>query len=150
MSFRIKNPTDFGAGLLFVVIGGAGIYFGRDLTMGSALQPGPGYFPALLSWLIVLTGVLVGVGSFTVEGPPIPIPKARSLIMIIAAIVLFGLLVTKAGLAVSTAALVIVAACARRNVAWKETLIFAVLLGIGSTIVFVYGLGQPIPAWWWG
>jgi hypothetical protein len=150
MTFRIKNPTDFGAGVLFIVIGAAGSYFGRDLTMGSALQPGPGYFPAWLSWLIVLIGLIVAARSFAIDGPPIPIPEVRPVIMIIAAIVLFGYLIAKVGLVISTVGLVVVAAYARRNVALKETVIFAVLLGIGSTIVFVYGLGQPVPAWWWG
>ena len=43
--FRVRSPQDLGAGVVFVLIGAAGIYFGQDLAFGSAARMGPGYFP---------------------------------------------------------------------------------------------------------
>ena len=67
----IKAPRDIGAGLLFVAIGAAGLYFGRDLTYGSSARMGPGFFPIILSWLIIGLGVIVGARGFAVRGPRI-------------------------------------------------------------------------------
>ena len=44
--------------------------------------------------------------------------------------------------------LVVIAAYARRDVNLIETLVFGVLLSLGTIGVFVYALGQPLPAWW--
>lgn len=46
---RIKSPQDFGAAIVFILIGLAGIYFGWDLRTGTAARMGPGYFPLVLS-----------------------------------------------------------------------------------------------------
>ena len=58
--FRVKTPQDFGSAILFLLIGLAGLYFGKDLTYGTTSRMGPGYFPYLLSWLIIGIGVAVG------------------------------------------------------------------------------------------
>jgi hypothetical protein len=47
--FRVRSPQDLGAGLVFVLIGVAGVYFGTDLTFGTAARMGPGFFSILLS-----------------------------------------------------------------------------------------------------
>ena len=56
--FRVRSPQDLGAGVVFIVIGIAGILFGQDLAFGSAARMGPGYFPMLLSWLIIAIGLM--------------------------------------------------------------------------------------------
>ena len=56
--FRVKSPQDFGSAILFLLIGLAGLYFGKDLTYGTAGRMGPGYFPFVLSWLIIAIGVV--------------------------------------------------------------------------------------------
>ena len=48
---RVKSPQELGAAVVFLVIGLAGIYFGRELVFGTASRMGPGYFPTLLSWI---------------------------------------------------------------------------------------------------
>ena len=49
---RIKNPQDFWSGLFFIALGVLAIYLSRDYPMGSALQPGPGYFPTALGAIL--------------------------------------------------------------------------------------------------
>jgi putative tricarboxylic transport membrane protein len=55
---RVKSPQDLGAGLAFALIGLAGLYFGSDLAFGSSSRMGPGYFPILLSALIITVGLV--------------------------------------------------------------------------------------------
>ena len=75
---RVKSAQDLGAGLVFMLIGLAGFCFGTDLAFGTAARMGPGYFPVLLSGLIIAIGLVLGLRGVTVEGPPIePVFRVR-------------------------------------------------------------------------
>jgi hypothetical protein len=145
---RVKSPQDLGAGIVFIAIGLAGAYFGKDLAFGSAGQMGPGYFPAILSWIIVAVGAFLVIRALAVEGPPIEPVQLRPLGVIIAAILVFGLLIGAAGLAIAAVLLTVLSACARRDAKLGEAVLLGVGLALFSVIVFVYGLSQPLPAWW--
>jgi hypothetical protein len=116
--------------------------------MGTAGRMGPGYFPRLLSWLIIAIGLFFGLKSFAVDGPPIQMPQLRPIFFCLASIMIFGYMMKYIGLFITAIVLVVVAAYARRDVNLKETLVFGVLLSLGTIGVFVYALGQPLPAWW--
>jgi hypothetical protein len=145
---RVRSPQDLGAAFVFVLIGAAGFYFGQDLAFGSSARMGPGYFPTLLSGLIIAVGVVLGVKSLAVDGPPIERIHFRPLLAILAAILAFGALIDWIGLALTTALLTIGAAYARRDVNLKETVLLAVGSALFAVGVFVYALSQPLPAWW--
>jgi uncharacterized membrane protein YidH (DUF202 family) len=70
------------------------------------------------------------------------------MLVIIAAILAFGFLIDKIGLALTAALLTILAGYARRDVNLGETLLLAAALALFSVGLFVYGLSQPFPAWW--
>jgi putative tricarboxylic transport membrane protein len=146
--FRVKSPQDFGAGLVFVLIGGAGIYFGADLTFGTSARMGPGYFPLLLSGLIILVGIIVGFKALAIEGPPVEAFQFRPILFITAAILLFGYLLDTVGLALTTVVLTLVAAGARRGARLTEALLLGGALALFAVLIFVYALSQPLPAWW--
>jgi hypothetical protein len=145
---RVKSPQDFGSAIVIILIGAAGVYFGSELTMGTAGRMGPGYFPRLLSWLIIAVGLFIGLKSLIIDGPPIQPPQWRPMLFCLAAIILFGYMMKYVGLFLTAIALVIVAAYARPKVNLIETLIFGVAMSIGTILIFVYALGQPLPAWW--
>ena len=52
------------------------------------------------------------------------------------------------GLAFSAALLTFLAAGARGDTRWGETVFLAFFLAIFSVLLFVYALGQSMPAWW--
>jgi hypothetical protein len=145
---RVKSPQDVGAGLVFLAIGVAGLYFGADLSFGTSARMGPGYFPTLLSLSIIAIGLIVGFQGMTVDGPPIEPMQLRPIAFIIAAILIFGFLIESIGLALTAIALTVLAAFARREVNWIETLLLGVGLALFTVGVFVYLLGQALPAWW--
>ncbi len=145
---RVKSPQDLGAGLVFVAIGLAGLYFGQELAFGTSARMGPGYFPTLLSVLIIAIGLIVGFKGMTVAGPPIEPVQLRPITFIIAAIVIFGFLINSIGLALTAIALTILAAYARREVNLTETILLGVGLAAFTVVVFVYVLGQALPPWW--
>jgi hypothetical protein len=145
---RIKNPQDLGAAIVFVVIGAAGLYFASDLAFGTAARMGPGYFPTMLSASILLIGLIVGVKALAVEGPAIERIPLRPIAVIIVCIVGFGYLIERLGVAITAAALVLVASYARRGASLKESIPLALAMSIFVIGVFVYALGQPLPVLW--
>jgi hypothetical protein len=145
---RVKSPQDFGAAAVFVLIGVAGLVFGRNLAFGSASNMGPGYFPAILSTLILALGIGIGVRALAVDGPPIERMQLRPMTFIIAAVLLFGPLVQTVGLVLTALALTAVAAFAKRGAKARETLLLGAGLAAFVVLVFVYALSQPLPVWW--
>jgi Tripartite tricarboxylate transporter TctB family len=146
--FRVRSPQDLGAGAAFLLIGAAGAYFGNDLAFGTAARMGPGYFPTLLSWLIIAIGVIVGFRGLTIQGPAIEPIQLRPILFVVAAILMFGYLLDIIGLALTAIVLTIVAAYARRDASLGEALLLGAGLAIFAVLVFVYALSQPLPAWW--
>ena len=145
---RVKSPQDFGSAIVIMLIGAAGVYFGSELTMGTAGRMGPGYFPRLLSWLIIAVGLFIGLKSLITDGPPVQAPVWRPMLFVLASIIIFGYMMSYVGLFLTAIVLVIVAAYARPKVNLLETVIFGVGMSLGTILIFVYGLGQPLPAWW--
>jgi len=145
---RVKSPQDIGAGLVFLAIGIAGLVFGRELAFGSSARMGPGYFPILLSMLIIVVGLVVGFKGLTIEGPPIEQVQLRPISFIVAAILIFGFLIESIGLALTAILLTVFAAYARPEVKLSETILLGMGLALFTVVVFVYVLGQALPAWW--
>jgi hypothetical protein len=144
---RVRKPRDFGAGAVFVAFGVVGLWFGRDYDLGTAAGMGPGYFPMLLSWLLIGMGLLVAGRSFAIEGPAIERVQWRSIAAVLASVGVFGLLIERWGAAIAIAAVVVVAALGTRESRWKEVVPLAVLVAVFCVAVFIYGLKQPLPLW---
>ena len=145
---HIGHPKDFWSGLLFVGIGAFALIYGTKYTIGTAARMGPGYFPTILSYLIIAIGLVLATKGLATDGPPIERFSFRPLFAILAAILAFGFLIDRIGLALTAALLTIGSAYARRDVDLKETLLLAAGLALFVVGVFVYGLTQPLPAWW--
>jgi hypothetical protein len=127
---RVRKPRDFGAGAVFVAFGVVGLWFGRDYDLGTAAGMGPGYFPMLLSWLLIGMGLLVAGRSFAIEGPAIERVQWRSIAAVLASVGVLGLLIERWGAAIAIAAVPL-----------------AVLVAVFCVAVFIYGLKQPLPLW---
>ncbi len=145
---RVKSPQDLGAGLLFIAVGSLGLYGGWELTYGSARSMGPGFFPIWLSWMIIGMGVICLARSVVLDGPPIQKIQWRPLFFVFTGVLLFGYLVEHIGLFFSLILMAMVATQARKDTKQVETIILSVSMALFAVIVFVYILGQAMPAWW--
>jgi hypothetical protein len=141
----IRSPKDFWAALIYLAIGLAAIYLGRDLKMGTGLQMGPAYFPTVLGALLSFIGLISLIRSFLGKGEAIPKFAWRPLLLITAATVVFGLLVRGAGLVIALPLFVIMTAFASVKFRWGPALALAVGATIFCALVFVKGLGVPLP-----
>lgn len=138
---------------MYAAIGIAVIVIGRDYGMGSAMKMGPAYFPTILGALLAAIGAICIVQSLLVPGAPVDAFALRGLAMIITAIVLFGVLARGAGLVVAILVLVIVSSSASIKFTWSQSLALAGGLIAFCALVFVKGLGVPLPllgAWFGG
>jgi len=142
----IRNPKDFWTGIIYLVFGGFAFWIARDYGMGTASRMGPGYFPTVLSGLLMLFGVIAIVRSFIVPGEPIGEFAWKAAVLVLLATLLFGFLIIRGGLIAALLALVLVSASAsdKFKFDWKATLGLVLLVAFCS-LVFVKGLGVPMP-----
>ena len=145
---RVRSPQDLGAGVVFILIGAAGLIFGQELRFGTAARMGPGYFPIVLSFLIIALGLIVAGRGLAADGPAVEKFHVRPISFVIIAIVASGFLLNSVGLALTAIIVTLIAAYARPGVNLRETLLLGAGLAVFTVIVFVYALGQPLPAWW--
>jgi hypothetical protein len=144
---RVKKPEDLGAGILFVLFGLAGLWFGKDYTVGTAARMGPGYFPMLLSWLLIGFGGFIAARAFVIEGPKIEPFRWRSILLVFAAIASYALTIQRFGLAVAAFLVVAIAAPAARQTRWPAIVLLGVFMAAFCVGVFIFGLNQPLPLW---
>jgi len=144
---KIPRPKDFYAGLLFVAFGVFAIIGARNYPLGTAARMGPGYFPRLLGILLIVLGAALSLTALRCSGPPLPGWKWRPVSIVLLSVVAFGLVLTHAGLVLSTIGLIVVASTASREFRFRESLLSGILLAALSVGVFVIGLKLQLPIW---
>ncbi len=147
---KIKSQRDFVSGLLFTATGIGFAIGATNYSMGTSARPGAGYFPLLLSVIMALLGAIILFKSLVIEtegGDPVGKVAWRPLLVIVGAIVVFGLTITTLGMITAIPILVIFTSFAGDDFRWGSVLISAVVLTFASWAIFVWGLGLVIPIW---
>jgi len=147
---KIKSQRDFWSGLMFVCVGATFAIGALNYSFGSSAKPGPAYFPFGLGVLLALLGASVLFKALTIEvegGDPIGRIAWRPLIVIVAAVGLFGFLLPRLGFVVSLPLLILFSGLAGGDFRWRDALISAVVLTVGCWLVFIVGLRLSIPVW---
>jgi len=134
-------------GLLLVAFGIAGLAFGAPLDMGTARRMGPGFFPTILSWLLIGMGGLIAGGGLVRSGAQATGIAWRPVVLITIAVSVFGALIDRIGLIGATAAVIVLGSFAGRNARPLEVAALAVFMAVSAALLFVYALGQPLPLW---
>lgn len=140
-----KNIKDFWSGVLYLLVGGAALYLGQEYPVGTAVRMGPGYFPTVLGYMLVLIGGAALLRSFIKGGNPLNGFAVQKTIIITLSILAFGLIVEGAGLALAVVAVVMISAAGSRYFDWKKSLAVSVGAAVFCSLVFVKGLGVPLP-----
>ena len=141
----VRHRSDFLSGLLFFVIGSVGARIALDYPIGTARNMGPGGFPVIVASLLALGGLaLVARSCFGTRDEPIEI-AVLPLVLVSAGIAVFTLVLMGAGLVLATMALVLLSAGASGRFRPVTALLLATGVAAGSTVCFVWGLGQLIP-----
>ena len=147
---KIKSQKDFWSGLVFLVVGAAFSWGATQYPFGNSANPGPAYFPFGLGILLAMLGAFVLFKALTLEtdgGDRIGRVAWRPLLVVLGAVLLFGLLLERGGLVVAMPVLVLVSSAADGGFDWRGAVVAAVLLTALSWAVFIVGLKLTIPMW---
>ncbi len=138
---------EFLTGIIYMTIGSGAVLISvlGDYKIGNAVKMGPAYFPMVLSFILIFIGLISLIRSFIKPGTPIGAFAVNGLVLVIIPTVLFGLLARKLGIIVMLPFLVIVSSYASRQFRWGPALALAVGMTIFCTLIFIKGLGVPLP-----
>ncbi len=145
MQMELHNNKDFWTGVMLIGIGTGAMFIARDYRFGSALRMGPGFFPTILSGVLIVFGVCIIAVGFR-NGEKIQGHLSlRALILLPLSLILFGKLVDYAGFVPALVPLVFVSAASGRSFKVIEVLLLTAVLTVASTALFIWGLGLPYP-----
>ena len=145
----MKAPQDFYCGLLYIGVGILGLWMCADYPRGTPVRLGTGVFPAILSWGMVIIGLIVLVQGLITQGPPIGRIAWRPVILISLAATSFALLIETAGLIIAMVVMMVLARFAGDDHKNKEFAIFAVIMVLMALGIFVWGLEMPLKVFPW-
>jgi hypothetical protein len=131
---------------MFLGFGVAAVFIAREYAMGSAGRMGPAYFPSALGWMLVAIGVgAIARSFFGSVGEAVEKFAFKELILILGAVLMFGIVVRGAGLVVAIPVIIIGSAYASKKFTWKATVALAVGMTVFAVLLFVKALGLPMP-----
>ena len=155
---KIKSQQDFFSGLMFMTVGVAFAWGATTYTIGEGARMGPGYFPLMLGLLLAALGAFIVFESLVVEtenGEPNGKLAWKPLGFVIGANLLFGILLgglpsiglPAMGLILATYGLTFVAAKAGDEFNFKEVVVLATILALGSYLAFIVLLKLQFQVW---
>ena len=137
------------AAVIFLVLGGIAVAFGWTYGFGTFAALGSGAMPVLVGIGLCAMGLVQLLRAITARRSPqslaaaFPRTELRPLLVILSAVLAFGLLIDRLGLLPSLAALVCIGWFADSNGGHRQLLPVLVLIAILIVAIFYYGLGVP-------
>ena len=118
----MQKPRDVFGGLIVMTIGTGFLVYSQALDIGTASRMGPGYFPIILSILMILLGLVIA--GLALRGPTEhsfgQVPW-RGVLLLIGAVLFFGFALRGLGLAPAVLIVVLVTAWASRYAALRSS-----------------------------
>lgn len=145
---KIRDAKDFWSGVMFGAIGLFFMVFAQQYDMGTAARMGPAFFPSMLGGLLLALGLLIlfkALGHPDPEHGRLDAFHFKPLLLVLGAVLAFGLLLRPAGLIVSLAVLVVVSSLGSPEFRLRDALLLTVGLTVLVMGVFIYGLSMTIP-----
>jgi len=143
MKMDLRKNQDFWAGLMFFTLGAVGMFIARDYPFGSMLRMGPGYFPMIISGLLIFFGLIVMIRGLRSNEQIQGHWSIRGLILLPISMVIFGILMEHTGFIPAMTALIFLSAASGREFRFLEILLLTVGLTVMSIAMFIWGLGLP-------
>lgn len=143
---KALNLKDILAGAIFILFGGIFLIAATTtLEIGTAFRMGPGYFPILLSGILVAFGLAIVVRGLRGGSGPLGTIAWRSLILITLAVIVLGSGMRPLGLVPALWLSLVLACFASRKTTLPLSIAVSTAVTAFCALVFVYALGLPIP-----
>lgn len=138
-----RNLPEVLACLAVALFGLVALWVGTDYPLGTLRRMGPGFFPVIVSLLIVFFGLLAAVEAVRGGGKK-TLFKWRPVISVSVGILAWTVLIEPMGIVVATFALVGIGSLAQAPFRAVSVLVMAAGLCIAGYYVFIVGLGMPL------
>ena len=137
---------DILAGSLFIALGGAFALGALAYNIGTPLRMGPGYVPLVLGGILVALGAAIIVKGFIAgEGEEIGFVDVRAVVLIVTAVLFFGITVRGLGVIGALFGATLLAALARSRTSWVTAIVIATGITALSVVVFIFALRLRLP-----
>lgn len=135
------------SGGLFIAIGAIyGTTAVMTLPMGTAFSMGPGYFPLVLSGILVAFGIaIVARGLRRRDTSAFGRIRWRPVVMISLAILSFAFFIRSLGLFPTAALATFLSCLAGEDVTIGKAAAVGLSMAVLCTLIFSFGIGLPIP-----
>ena len=145
MPFRIRDKMEFWSASLFILFGIAFLVISPNYEFGSLSRIGSGFFPTVLSVLLIILGLAIGVRSLVWAERPLERLAFLPTFLVTLSMLVFAVTVENAGAIVAIVLTTIIASFASKQFNWISRLSLAVALTVFSIVVFIWSLGMPVP-----
>ncbi len=139
------NLRDFAGGIIVSLVGLLFVIGAFHMRLGTAVQMGPGYFPAVVGTLVIVLGLIVAGLSFFSERSDIEV-HWRQAIAILLSIAAFAFALDQVGLMPAMVVGVAIAAYGDPTSRPIPTLLLGLGSAIGAWAIFILGLGLQMSA----
>ena len=137
---------DILAGSIFIALGGAFALGALAYNIGTPLRMGPGYVPLVLGGMLVALGAAIIIKGFIAgEGEEIGFVDVRAVVLIVAAVLFFGITVRGLGVIGALFGATLLAALARSRTSWVMAIVIASGITALSVVVFIFALRLRLP-----
>lgn len=143
------NFRDIASGTALIALGiFVSAYAYATLNLGTPTRMGPGLYPFSLGILLSLLGLLIVIPTFSTPGPMEPV-SWRSVLAVLASIVIFAVVVRWLGLLPAIVLMILTAVLAEKKIKMRELIGLIIFVPMAAWLIFIVGLGVPLPLLRW-
>ncbi|TFL15164.1 tripartite tricarboxylate transporter TctB family protein [Pusillimonas caeni] len=146
---QVRNKQDFGAGVMFALIGAFACLGALKYDMGTARDMGPGYFPFWLGACLTLLGASIALRSLSTHAPISRLDPAdwKTVAILIGSVALAGALLNVLGIFLTVFVLVVLSSMASHLFDWRVAALTGIGLAAFVWLAFIKALGLIFPLW---
>jgi hypothetical protein len=141
---RMDYRDVIGGALLLLLGASVALYSGTHYNHGTLAQMGPGTVPSALGALLAVLGGIILVPALFRSGD-LPVVNPRAFAGVFASLGSFALSIERIGLVGAVALMIAILSLGDPRLTIKRAIVIAAVLSTICTLVFVYGLGIPLP-----
>lgn len=142
-----RDWADVWGGAVLALLGAAvALHAGMRLEFGTLRAMGPGFFPVTLGVLLVVLGAAIAIPGWWRRAEPLAI-RWGDAAAVIAAILIFGLGMSRLGVVPACFAAVLVASVPAPHEGWRWRVLLAGAVTLLVYLVFILGLRMGLPVW---
>ena len=152
MTWRTLRAADLALSVILIIIGVAALVSVRQMRVGFAAEFQPRLFPAIVAWLLIVAGSLLGVASRNARTPAAALAewptadRAKRIAVILFSVAAYVAVIDPLGMPLATFLVVSFEVWYLGDYRWYVPVLVGLLAAAILYFVFMLGLGLTFPA----